>query len=94
MAGGPPKIDIIRVRCGLSKIDRIWQGVKKRPFFDPPEGGPPQTGGAPPLIKDRFFRKIAKRRCTRTDIRSKNGLFWPFLGGVQKGPFLAFFDPF
>ena len=62
MAGGPPKIDIIRVRCGLSKIDRIWQGVKKRPFFDPPEGGPPQTGGAPPSYQRQIFSKNCQKK--------------------------------
>jgi len=57
----------------------------------PPRGGPP-LGGSPPLIKDRIFRKIRKRRCTKPAIRAfwtpktliwggtQNDRFWPFLG--------------
>jgi hypothetical protein len=50
----------------------------------PPRGAPPSAGGSPPLIKDRFFRKIRKRRCTKPAIRA----FWTpktlFLGGYPK----------
>ena len=94
MAGGPPKIDIIRVRCGLSKIDRIWQGVKKRPFFDPPEGGPPQTGGAPLLSKTDFFEKLPKEDALGRTYGQKMAFFGLFWGGSQKGLFWPFFDPF
>ena len=61
MAGGPPKIDIIRVRCGLSKIDRIWQGVKKGPFLTPQEGGPPKQGG-PPSYQRQIFSKNCQKK--------------------------------
>jgi hypothetical protein len=57
-------------------------------------GGGPPKGGTPPLIKDRFFRKIRKRRCTKPAIRS----FWTpktlFLGGPPKSSFLAVFRGF
>jgi hypothetical protein len=59
-----------------------------------PLGGDPPLGGSPPLIKDSFFRKIRKRRCTKPAIRA----FWTpktlFLGGYPKSTFLAVFRGF
>ena len=58
----------------------------------PPEGG--SQGGVPPtppLIKDRFFEKKAKRRCTKTDIRAFFAIFGHFLGFFGPPPKTPFF---
>jgi hypothetical protein len=40
------------------------------PWGSTGRGGTPPRAGPPPLIKDRFFRKMRKRRCTKPAIRA------------------------
>ena len=61
----------------------------------PPEGG--SQGGVPPhppLIKDRFFEKMAKRRCTKPDIDAFFAIFGHFLGFFGPPPKTPFFGGF
>jgi len=103
-AGGPPnslpKVDGAGIKyfwgtigffCGARKKIRI---VPLASVIDLSLMGGPPLGGSPPLIKDRFFRKIRKRNALSrpyAHFGPQKPCFW---GGTQNRTFLAVFRGF